>query len=349
MPRTPRTILAGLVPFVATGLVFGILYNTLFYPRTLVEYLEAGTIGVLLGVAAGLAEQHAGLERWMRRRTFVQAMAVRTITFWLAVASTLALVLSIEPATLGDCSYAECVARYVGGPLFVRDLLFSIVFLFFAVLFAQIIFLVGARNFARTLVGRYRGPLELRAEFMFVDLRGSTTIAERLGHERYSAFLRDFFVDISAAIHEARGEIYQYVGDEVVIVWREGRTAGRWVDCFAGMRAAIAANGTRYAAAYGVIPEFKAGVHAGAVVATEVGALRRAYVYHGDVLNTAARIQSKCNETGYDLLASREALASVPADQRSGFEPTQPLELRGKTERVDVFGMSAARAQPAAR
>ena len=112
------------------------------------------------------------------------------------------------------------------------------------------------------------------------------------------------------------------------------------------MRAAIAAKRSRYVARYGVAPEFKAGVHAGAVVATEVGTLQRAHAYHGDVLNTAARIQAKCNEAGFDLLASKEALASVPADRRAGFEAIPPFALRGKTGPVELFGLAETRSVP---
>jgi adenylate cyclase len=342
MPRRTRVILEGVAPFVAAGLLFGLLYNTLFYPRTLVEYIEAGTIGVLLGAAVGLAEQQSILKRWFQQQSFVQVTLVRTLAYSVAVAVALSLVLSVEPATLGECLYPDCVLKYVRGPLFVRDLVFTTVFVFISTFFAQLVLLVGTRNFGRLIIGRYRRPREVRAEFMLVDLRGSTSIAETLGHERYSAFLRDFFIDISSAIHEAGGEVYQYIGDEVVIVWPGGRAAGHWLECFNAMRAAVAAERARYESKYGVVPEFKAGVHAGVVVVTEIGTLQRAHVYHGDVLNTAARIQDKCNETGFDLLVSKEALSSVAPSRQAGFTPMGPVPLRGKAATVEVFALAEA-------
>ena len=84
-------------------------------------------------------------------------------------------------------------------------------------------------------------------------------------------------------------------------------------------------------------------MHAGEVVVTEIGTLQRAHVYHGDVLNTAARIQAKCNETGFDLLASREALSALTPDRRAGFALVAPFALRGKTEPVEVHGFLDAR------
>jgi hypothetical protein len=185
LPRTARVFLEGVAPFAAAGLLFGLLYNTLFYPWTLVEYTEAGTIGVLLGGGVGIAEQHPAFRRWLQQRSFLEAIAVRTLAYSIATAVTLSLVLSVEPATLGECAYPQCIGRYIRGPLFVRDVAFTTVFVFVATFAAQLVFLVGTRNFGRLVVGRYRRPRELKAEFMFVDLRGSTSIAETLGHERY--------------------------------------------------------------------------------------------------------------------------------------------------------------------
>ena len=147
-------------------------------------------------------------------------------------------------------------------------------------------------------------------------------------------------VDISAAIYEAKGEIYQYVGDEVVIVWPGDQTKGHpnWLHCYEGMREAVEKVATVYQKTYGITPEFKAGVHGGLVIASEVGSLQRAYVYHGDVLNTAARIQAKCNEVGFDLLVSDLLVAEVPSIRRQEFQRVGAIPLRGKMEEVVIYG-----------
>jgi adenylate cyclase len=54
---------------------------------------------------------------------------------------------------------------------------------------------------------------------MFVDLLSSTTIAEALGNEKYHNLLHDFYADITNPIIYNKGEIYQYVGDEVIVSW----------------------------------------------------------------------------------------------------------------------------------
>ncbi len=134
--------------------------------------------------------------------------------------------------------------------------------------------------------------------------------------------------------------MYQYVGDEVIIVWPEDK-AGRysnWLTCYEAMRVALEKRSPVYQKRYGLVPEFKAGVHGGLVIITEIGTLQRAHVYHGDVLNTASRIQSKCNEVGYDLLVSEFLMSEVHLSRRKEFEKVGVVPLRGKTEEVIIFG-----------
>lgn len=342
MREQAKLTFEGLVPFAAAGILFGLVYNALFYPHTLVEYAEAGTIGLLLGLAGGITEETL-LRQWFHQRPFSQTLVVRTALYSAVVAVSLTLVLSIEPAIQGECSYPQCVADSLTGPLFLRDLVFSTLFFFPTVFTAQLVLLVGTRNFGRLILGKYRQPREIYAVFMFVDIRASTTIAERLGHERFSAFLRDFFNDISSAIHEAKGEVYQYVGDEVVIVWPgdQALKGPYWFACYKAMRAALEKVAPVYRESYGVTPVFKAGVHGGLVVVTEVGTLQRAHVYHGDVLNTASRIQAKCNEAGYDLLVSESLVAGIRSGRRDEFERVGAVPLRGKTEEVVIYGFRA--------
>ena len=59
---------------------------------------------------------------------------------------------------------------------------------------------------------------------------------------------------------------------------------------------------------FGRLPEFKAGVHGGKVMAAEVGTVKKKIAYHGDVLNTTARIQDQCNAFQQKLLVSKALL-----------------------------------------
>ena len=83
---------------------------------------------------------------------------------------------------------------------------------------------------------------------------------------------------------------------------------------------------------------YKAGINLGQVTVVEVGVLKRAIVYHSDVLNTAARVQALCNEHGKTLLvtqAVKEKLAGTPF----AFEFVGDILLRGKAQTVGVYSV----------
>ena len=70
------------------------------------------------------------------------------------------------------------------------------------------------------LIGKYHKPRIEERIFMFLDLNNATTIAESIVSTMYSNLLSDFFKDIDLAITKTKGVVFQYVGDEVVVIWK---------------------------------------------------------------------------------------------------------------------------------
>jgi adenylate cyclase len=214
----------------------------------------------------------------------------------------------------------------------------TIIILLFAILFTiiglQIFDKFGPGVFWKFVTGRYHDTAEEDRAFMFLDMRSSTQIAEKLGHKKYFRMLNDFFSDITNPIMENNGEIYQYVGDEVVLCWKNADYRYLFT-CFAAITGLINSRTDYYSSEYGFVPEFKAGCHGGKVTVGEVGVIKREIVYTGDVLNTAARIQGMCNQLNSDFLVSEALVDSVPV----GFESEEmgDIELRGKNELVRLF------------
>ena len=187
--------------------------------------------------------------------------------------------------------------------------------------------------------GYYHVPREEERIFMFLDMKDSTTLAEKLGNIKFSALVRDFFSDMTTPVVETQGEVSHYIGDEAVLTWRmeKGLKNAACLRCFFLMRKAISRRESYYLDKYGLVPEFKAGVHCGTVVSTEVGDIKSEIVFHGDVLNTAARIQGMCNGVDSDLLISGElaALLTVPKDLKLG--SVGKHMLKGKEHEVEIL------------
>jgi adenylate cyclase len=194
----------------------------------------------------------------------------------------------------------------------------------------------GQGAFGNIILGKYNTPREEKRIFMFLDLNSSTTIAENLGNEKYHELLKDFFEDITNPILDNKGEIYQYVGDEVIVAWKyeDGIENSQCVRCFYDIKSLIQKNRQKYLLRYGLVPSFKAGIHCGNVVAGEVGIIKRDITYSGDVLNTTSRILSLCKEFNAEIISSADLIAELSLGSSYEIQPLGSIKLRGKTKEM---------------
>ncbi|MFZ6014333.1 MAG: adenylate/guanylate cyclase domain-containing protein [Bacteroidota bacterium] len=215
----------------------------------------------------------------------------------------------------------------------------------FVVAFTQLLLQVnskfGQEAFWNIIRGRYNTPKSERKVFMFLDLNASTTIAERLGDERYHKLLKDFFADITDPIIENKGEIYQYVGDEVIVAWKEadGVENSQCVKCFFDIKLHIERMHQKYISRYGLLPSFKAGIHYGHVIAGEIGIVKRDITYSGDVLNTTSRIQATCKELNKDVLISSDLASKLQLAEPYGVMPLGSIKLKGKDRELQLLSI----------
>lgn len=195
----------------------------------------------------------------------------------------------------------------------------------------------GIRNLLR---GKYNKPRKENRIFLFLDINDSTTIAERLGHDKYFNLLKDFFADITDPIINNAALIYQYVGDEVILSWINTPKNKR--HCLQFLKQAyylIQDKRTYYMEQYGVVPTFKAGIHAGDVTAGYIGIVKKELVFSGDTLNTTARIRSKCNDFKKAFLLSANFLkGSIQFDDYQTQEIGEII-LRGRQETEKLYSL----------
>jgi len=162
-----------------------------------------------------------------------------------------------------------------------------------------------------------------------------------LGDERYHSLLKDFFADITLPILENKGNIYQYVGDEVIVAWNyeDGKENMHCLKCFFDMKLHILKNKDKYLDRYGLVPSFKAGIHCGTVIAGEVGIIKRDITYSGDVLNTTSRILNKCTEFKEEVIASGDLLSELYFLKDYVTKPLGAIKLKGKEKEVLLNGL----------
>lgn len=201
---------------------------------------------------------------------------------------------------------------------------------------------LGRGMLFRLFFGVYHRPREEEKTFMFLDIKSSTSIAEKIGHLHFLQLLQDFFTDLSEAVAISRGEIYKYVGDEAIIIWdvKSGRANTGPVDCFFELRKSVRSRSDYYSKKYGIVPGFKAGVHSGRVVIGEIGVEKKEISYLGDVINTTARIEGECNRLAQELLVSRDAAEIMHLESKYRIESIGEVSLRGKDRPMPLLVIS---------
>lgn len=191
--------------------------------------------------------------------------------------------------------------------------------------------------FKDILVGKYIYPKIETRIVMFIDLKDSTPIAEKLGHSLYFEFIRDFIYRVSQAVIEFDGTIYQYVGDEVVCSWNFApNNARKCLDTVIQTRKNIQRKTVYFRNKYGIIPEFRVGIHIGEVTVGEIGVIKKDLAMSGDTMNTTARIRSACNELNYHFIVSKTFVENINLETWQT-ESLGIIDLKGKGSGIELF------------
>ena len=228
-------------------------------------------------------------------------------------------------------------------PYALRNILTWMLIGFITVVWLQVSDKYGPGMFNKFMLGEYYHPKEEERIFLFLDLIGSTTIAERLGNIQFFKLLSLYFEDMTDSILENHGEIYQYVGDEIVVSWTKenGLEKAGCLECFFDIEQAITRKAADYQAQFGLVPKFRAGLHIGRVVVGEIGIIKKDICYNGDVPNTTARILEACKSFGQKLLISDALYQSIAADHdRYIFTDLGPTSLRGKDVVIGLWAVN---------
>lgn len=193
--------------------------------------------------------------------------------------------------------------------------------------------------FIDIIAGKYMQPKIENRIIMFIDLKDSTPIAEKLGHLEYFKFIRDFIFHVSMALIENDGRIYQYVGDEVVVSWPfEKKNVKKCMASIIEARKNLQQYGDEFRRKYDIIPEFRAGLHMGNVTVGEIGVIKRDLAMSGDTMNTTARIRSACNELNHKFIMSKDFMDNSGLTEWQG-ESLGIVDLKGKAHGIELFSL----------
>jgi adenylate cyclase len=303
----------------AREIVVGILYGLL---------ISAPISGISLFVLQG------PMRVWLGGLSFTANLIVRSAIY-------AAIIVPILFFQLG--SVIAGVARDPSHKTLWIDITYSVACVVLANLVLGITNIIGPRAFLNFIIGRYHTPIEERRFVLFVDIAGSTGLAERLGGIAIHRLLDRTFRLLTLAVVDYRGEVLNYVGDEVIVTWRErsGAIDCRPLRCFAAMRDELARAASQLEREFGVVPRIRGSLHFGPVIIGEIGDIKRAIVFNGDVMNTAARLEELSRSVDGGFLASRAAMQRFIATPPFAVRDLGRVPIRGRADGIDVVGLDA--------
>lgn len=334
-PRLARTLRMFAV-IVVSGMIGGVIYVVSRVGTSRTDIMIGLSYGLLISAAIGGFEMFAStgpLRAWLASLSFTVSLLIRSVIY-------AAVILPIQYFDLG--------ARLVGlrpdperGD-FLSAIIFCGAFSIMMNLALAVINIIGPRSFLNLATGRYHSPIEEERFVLFVDIAGSTGLAEKMGGLAIHRFLDQTFRVLTDAVVDYRGEILHYVGDEVIVTWpaQVGAIDCRPLKCFLAMRAALAEKAGRFEKEYRAAPKIRGSLHFGTVIAGEIGSVKRAIVFNGDVMNTAARLEALSRDVKGGFLVSRAAMERLSAAPPVALEDLGPRAIRGRADSIDVLGLA---------
>jgi adenylate cyclase len=325
-----------LTTFLLGGVVAGIFYNVVRGHLAPIHFLLGAIYGVMITLGVGAFEVFVvqGAPRlWLRGLPFGVSILVRSLVYAAVIIPIFyfdlgELLMGLPP----DPSMQDLwrASGYAIG--------FSLLFNFLL----QISYIVGPRTLAQLVAGRYHSPREEERFVLFVDVAGSTSAAERLGNRKSHTLLDRVFRIASGPVLDYRGEIYLYVGDEMIVTWsaKRGASGARALHCFLAMRQALAAAAAGFRRDFDLTPQLRGSLHFGVVVVGEIGDIKRHIVFHGDVMNVAARLEEASRAVPGGFVVSGPAVDALGPVEGVALANLGPFSLRGRAQPLEAFGLT---------
>ena len=351
-----RRLLIQIVPFGVISILFGVIYSLIeqgilgdypIYPTTGNPYefnpLASGLLALAPGLMVGAIEVKY-INKKFRKSSLTKKIISKTVIY-ITLITLFSIFISITGHAFAlksspfDQRVLDFTYKFITSFTFWTIELYMILGIGVCLFYTEVSDNIGQAVLINFFTGKYHKPKQEERVFMFLDMKSSTAIAEKIKHIAYFEMLKDYYADLSEQIIEYDGEIYQYVGDEVVISWKyKPNLMNRDpLDCFFAMKKSLCNQADKYIAKYGVVPTFKAGIHLGSVTTGEIGEIKKEIIFSGDVLNTTARIQELCNSYKVDILISKDYLDVINPEPEFTMKALGDTELRGKMQKVSLY------------
>lgn len=208
----------------------------------------------------------------------------------------------------------------------------------------KIIDIIGPNHVLHFFLGTYYRPVERKRIVLFLDMVGSTTIAEKLSPKDSMSLIAMFLYNSSLAFRIYGGDIINYTGDGLVVLWPQSK-ADNVIAAVEQLNKNLIKNHDIYMKKFGVKPDFRVGIHSGPVVISQIGEENLFIGLYGDTVNTAARLEQLCKEKGVKILLSKTVRQYLTAENKERTKALGMADLRGREERLEIYTLEDKPAQ----
>lgn len=331
---------------IIAAIIVGLLYSVFDDGfNSIIPYVNGSLIGLVGGT--GLCIGELIFFRTLRKKiSFLVIVILKTSLY----ASMMTLIIFTEILISRSLQYkltiektykSESFQHFLYHEDFVIIIVYALVFISLLIFTKEMSRKMGQGVLFNFITGRYFKPKQEKRIFMFLDMSSSVSKAERLGDMEYHNLLNDFFRDTTECILLAGGKIHHYVGDEVVVSWplKPNINTENCLKAYFNSVEKMKLMQQRYQNTYGLVPHFKAAFHCGEVVCGEIGEVKSEIVFHGDVINTTARLERMCSDLHEDILVSKVLYDTFTPGVRNIFRSAGSVKIRGKEQAMEVFGL----------
>lgn len=329
--------------------IFFALFFSTFYTiivdgfDDLFPFINTSIIGLIIGVSAAVFELEI-FKNIKRRFKFYQFLIIRSVFYLLLVTFVIFFELSVARVFKYGLSYGEVLrSEEFHKYLFNEDFFYAIFYTFLLIIAfnftRQMVKKLGQGVFINFITGKYVNPAIENKIIMFINIRDNDHIIKKLGRLRFHSFLNEFIVDITESIISYKGKIYEYVDDQVIVIWnpKDGLNNANCIRAFFEAKYHLHEQKEKYFRKFGIFPKINVVLHRGDLVHGELGYAKSNIVYSGDAMNTTSRVLEACNEQEREILLTGELMKSIKLPMLYQSQYCGAYLPRGKRDKLDIY------------
>ena len=287
---------------------------------------------IFVGTGVGFFEEfyvQSPRGRWLRSMHPVRSIFLYTIVVLILY------VISIHLSHVVLWRFEDLVIAYRKLPIAIPlVMVFSVI----GIMVMRTVHFIGIETLFHLMLGTYHRPVIQTKVLLFLDINNSTDLAERLGAVRTQSLLGKFLFDVSRPVTDHGGDIYLYKGDGLIAqwVWSEAVKGDKILRAIDAIFGAVRHEQANYQQQFGVVPNFRIGVHGGDVVVSEQGDTKRAIGIYGSTINISARMEEAAKARRVSCVISGD-VAQALANGNGGLSPLGHERIRGISADIPIF------------